>query len=117
MEKKLNTIYEFEFADGSKTDLTLAFYKLYQLKAKNPALYAKYNKLAQNKNIDTIEMIQILYVAYVCAHLDAEEMLTEKEFMILCGSDLKAVGKAIEVLYDPKKNQASGKHSGKKQNQ
>lgn len=117
MEKKLNTIYEFEFADGSKTDLTLAFYKLYQLKAKNPAMYTRYNKLAQKKDIDSLEMITILYTAYVCAHLNDEELMTEEEFMILCGSDLKAVGKAIGVLYDPKKNQASGKHSGKKPNQ
>lgn len=103
MEKKLNTTYEFEFCDGTKTDLTLAFYKVYQLKAKNKALYAKYNKIATREDVDEIEMITILYTAYVCAHLDDEELMTEEEFMILCGSDRVAVGNAVAALFQPKK--------------
>ena len=38
MEKKLNTTWEFEFCDGTTTELTLTFYKLYQLKAKNKVI-------------------------------------------------------------------------------
>lgn len=103
MEKKLNTTVEFEFEDGDKTELTLTFYKVYQLKNKNKALYTKYNKIMANNEPDDIEMVILLYVAYVCAHLDQEDLMTEEDFMIKCGSDREAVGNAVAALLTPKK--------------
>lgn len=103
MDKKLNTTVEFEFCDGTKTELTLTFYKVYQLKNKNKALYTRYCKLESKQDVDVIEMITILYTGYVCAHLDEENLMSEEDFMILCGSDREAVGKAISALYMPKK--------------
>ena len=47
--KMLNTVIEFEFCNGTTTNLTLQFYRLYQLKSKKPQLYATYNK-AMNSN-------------------------------------------------------------------
>lgn len=102
-EKKLNTIYEFEFFDGSKTELTLTFYKLYQLKAQNKALYDRYMKIMSKKETEEIEMIELLYIAYVCSHLNEEKLMTEEDFMILCGSDRRAVINAVRALTQPKK--------------
>ena len=101
-EKKLNTTVEFEFYDGTKTELTLTFYKLYQLKAKDKAMYDRYMKIMSKKETEELEMIELLYIAYVCAHL-GEELMTEEEFMILCGSDRKAVLNAVTELTQPKK--------------
>ena len=103
-EKKLNTIYEFEFFDGTKTELTLTFYKLYQLKAKDKAMYDRYMKIMSKKETEELEMIELLYIAYVCSHLNDENpLITEEEFMILCGSDRRAVINAVRALTQPKK--------------
>lgn len=105
--RKLNTTYDFEMADGSVVTLTLAFYKLYQLKSKNKALYDRYNKImasnAKGNNVDELETITVLYTAYVCAHMDSEELMSEEEFMMLCGSDRAAVNDAVGHLITPKK--------------
>ena len=107
MDKKMkNTTIDFEFCDGTTAKLTLQFYALYQLKSKNLALYNRYNKAMNSSasgNVDELDMITILYAAYMCANMDAENILTEEEFMILCGSDRVAVGQAVARLTNPKK--------------
>lgn len=103
----LNTTYDFELADGSHVALTLAFYKLYQLRAKNKALYERYTKImsknAKGGDVEELDTISILYVAYVCANMEKDNLLDEEEFMMLCGSDRLAVNKAVEHLITPKK--------------
>ena len=106
MEKKLNTTIDFEFCDGTTAKLTLTFYALLQLKNKNRSLYNRYNEAMKNSSkgtYDELEMIDILYAAYMCAHLDDEEILSEMEFIQKCGSDRTAVGNAIKQLIQPKK--------------
>lgn len=103
MEKKLNTTYEFEFCDGTKTELTLTYYKLYQLKAKNKTMYERYTKIMAKKQTEELEMVELLYIAYICAHLNDEKLMTEEDFMILCGSDRMAVVNAVKGLTEPKK--------------
>ena len=104
MEKKLNTIYEFEFFDGTTTELTLAFYKLYQLRAKKKSLYDRYMKIMSNKkDSDEFELIEVLYIAYICAHMDEDNPMSFEEFMYKCGSDRKAAMDAVRELTRPKK--------------
>ncbi len=106
MEKKMNTTIDFEFCDGTTTQMTLTFYALYQLKSKNKRLYDRYNAamLASSKGgYDELEMLTILYVAYMCAHMNDESVLTEEEFLMECGSDRVAMGNAIKELTNPKK--------------
>ena len=106
MDKKLNTHYTFTFCDGSTCEMTLQFYALYQLKSRNKALYEKYNRIinvAGKGDADELEMITLLYIAYLC-DLPAEETpMSEEEFLIKCGSDRMEVGKAVEALIKPKK--------------
>lgn len=113
MEKKLNTTYTFEFCDGTTTEMTLTFYKLYQLKSKDRTLYDKYTKILSIKHPDELDMIEMLYVAYICAHLSEEvdTLMTFEEFMIKCGSDRNEMAKATKALMRPKKQQASANHS------
>ena len=106
--KLLNTKYTFTFADDTTADLTLSFYALYQLKGANRDLYDRYNattaKMAsqKGKSYDELDMITILYTAYMCANLNEADLLTEEEFMIKCGSDRKSVASAISALMTPK---------------
>lgn len=104
MDKKMNTIIDFEFCDGTTAKMTLTFYAVYQLKAKNKALYERYNKIMTKNTSEELELITVLYTAYVCANLSEENLLTEEEFMMLCGSDRIAVRDAVQELTQPKKH-------------
>lgn len=117
MEKKLNTTYEFEFCDGEKTELTLAFYKLYQLKSsQHKAYYEAYNQINAKKQItEELDFVKIIYVAYLCAHLKDTGVMSEETFMEKCGCDREALLEAYEALTQPKKHQASGNRSKEKQ--
>lgn len=104
MDKKMNTTIDFEFYDGSKAKMTLTFYALYQLKAKNKALYGRYTKVMASTmggNYDELEMLTILYAAYLCAN--PKDPMTEEEFLIKCGSDRVAIANAVGALINPKK--------------
>lgn len=106
MEKKMNTTIDFEFCDGTTAPLTLTFYALYQLKSKNKALYDRYNRAMNNSasgGYDELEMLTILYVAYMCANTDGTAM-TEEEFIMKCGADRVAVANAVKELTNPKKH-------------
>lgn len=115
MDKKmLNTTYDFELADESTVKLTLTFYALYQLKRKNKPLYERYNKIMVNQskgNYDELENIEILYTAYLCANMSCDNLLTEEEFIMLCGTDRQAIGRALEHLLKPKNSKASANRS------
>lgn len=120
MEKKMNTVIEYEFQDGTTTEMTLTFHKLYQLRNKNKNLYYRYND-AMNRmpkpNSEELDSITILYTAYVCAHMDEDEenLMSEVEFMIKCGSDRKEVARAARELTQPKKPKDSENRSKDKQ--
>lgn len=104
MSELKNTFYEFEFENGEKCQMTLAFYALYQLKAKNKSVYERYNKIMTKGADEELDMITVLYAAYLCANIDdIENCMSEKDFLIKCGSDRMALKKAMEVLIKPKK--------------
>lgn len=99
-----NTFYEFKFEDGDSVKLTLAFYYLYQLKAKNKAIYDKYNSVMTKGATEELDMIVILYAAYLCANINEfESCMSYEEFMMKCGSDRYAIKQASEALIKPKK--------------
>lgn len=105
VEKKLNTECDFELADGQVVKLTLTFYKLLQLKNKDKKLYDRYNKITteMQKNFEEVNIVICLYVAYVCANMGEDDLLTEDEFIMLCGSDRVAASEAYAQLTNPKK--------------
>lgn len=106
METKLNSTIEYEFYNGEKVKMSLWFYALYQLKSKNPELYRRYNetmnKLSKN-NVDELDSLFILYIAYRCANLDDPECLSEEDFIVNCGFDRVQMGRAIQALTQAKK--------------
>lgn len=98
-----NTLYEFKFEDGDTVQMTLAFYALYQLKAKNKGVYEEYNKIMTKGATEELDMITVLYAAYLCANIDdIPSCMKFDEFLMKCGSDRYAIKKAMEHLVKPK---------------
>jgi len=99
-------MYTFEFADGTTAELTLSFFGLYQLRSKDKSLYERYNKIMTSNsrgNFEELDSVTILYAAYVCANMKNENLMSEEEFIMKCGSDRRAVGAALGHLTNPKK--------------
>lgn len=96
-----NTFYTFTFEDGDSVQMTLTFYAVYQLKNKNKKLYDDYNKVMAVGVKEEIDLIIILYTAYLCANFDAECMSFD-EFIVKCGSGRKKVREAVAILQSPK---------------
>lgn len=105
MENKAkNTFYEFKFEDGDSVQMTLAFYALYQLKSKNKAIYDEYNRVMTKGASEELDMITVLYAAYLCANVsDVAACMSKDDFMIRCGSDRNAIKDAMEALVKAKK--------------
>jgi hypothetical protein len=102
---KLNTTYDFKLSDGTTVKMTLTFYALLQLKSRDKALYSRYNtsmSLIGSGKSDELDTITLLYVAYICANHKDENLMTEEEFIIKCGSDRVAVSEAVKALVNPK---------------
>lgn len=104
MAEPKNTYYDYKFEDGESVKMTLAFYALYQLKSINKGLYDRYNKVMTKGPSDELEMLTVLYAAYICANInDSANCMSEEEFLVKCGSDRFAVKDALEKLVKPKK--------------
>lgn len=102
--KKLNTVYNFELADGETVQMTLRYYNLYQLKSKNKQAYTKYNKIMIKGPEEELENVTILYTAYLCANLEhIEECMTELEFLQRMPEDREYIGAILQNLINSKK--------------
>ena len=102
--KNLNTVYNFELADGTTVQMTLRYFNLYQLKSKNKQAYAKYNKIMIKGPEEELENVTILYTAYLCANLDKiDECMTEMEFLQRMPEDREYIGEILQSLINSKK--------------
>lgn len=108
---KLATTVEHEFYDGTKVECTLAMYRLKRLASKDKNLYKLAMKVLGNGTDDVFESIRMIYAAYICAHIDDEELMSEDEFTMMCGSDYIGINETVQGLIDPKKRMASGNRS------
>lgn len=106
-----NTFVEYELIDGSKVNLTLAFYLLKLLEGKKPDLTARYYKMQSKKEMNDLDMVTILYTAYCCANMDDPDMLDEETFMIMMGSDRLTMRGLMNRLLGAKKKPDSVTHS------
>lgn len=84
-----NTYQELELQNGEVCKLTLNFARLLQIKNGRKDLYARLMKVLQAEDFDVLfDSLTILYVGYLCANLDNDEVLSEEEFMNLVPFDL-----------------------------
>lgn len=110
---KLNlaTTVEHELFDGTTVKCTLAMYRLKMLASKDKSLYATAMKVLGKGTDDVFESIRVVYAAYVCANMDSAELMTEDEFVMMCGSDYTGINTTVNALINPKKRKASADHS------
>lgn len=103
-KKVLNTVIDFELADGTVVQMTLNYLSLYQLKPKKKSIYERYNKIMTKGPEEELENVTILYTAYLCANVrNIEECMDEMTFLSLMPSNRQYVGEVISELISPKK--------------
>lgn len=106
MDKKtmLNTVYDFELADGTTVKLTLTFYCLYLLRSKKKDIYERYNKIMTNGPKEELDNVTILYTAYLCANVaNIDECMSEMDFLMLMPTNRDYIGTVMAELITPKK--------------
>ena len=105
MDKKmLNTISEFELADGRVVQMTLTYFSLLQLKSKKKGVYDRYNAVMVQGPKEELDNVLILYTAYLCANIkNDDECLSEMEFLELMPISREYVGAVLGNLLNPKK--------------
>ena len=102
MQKELNTITEFELSDGTKVNMTLNYWALYQLKPKDNKIYDEYNRVMITGTKKDLDMTVILYTTYLCANLDSDCMKYE-EFLQKCPVNRAIIRATVGALTMPKK--------------
>lgn len=105
------TTVDLELCDGSIAKCTFSMYRLQLLRNKNKALAEHAIRVITKGTEDVFEILKAVYAAYVCANMDEENLLTEEEFTIACGSDFIGVMQAFRQMVDPKNRQASASPS------
>lgn len=116
MDKKTmlkSSMQELELVNGEKIQLTLNFKRLLNVRNKRKDLYRRYNDIMMNGPKDMFHNITILYVAYLCAIDDPEDMdvaMDEGTFMELL-PEYNVIMQKVMDLVNPKKPEASEEHS------
>lgn len=104
-----NTFVDYTLINGETIKLTMAFALLKELENRNPELVNKYYKLSAKRENEfrDLDMVTILYTAYMCANLDNPEVYDEEIFTILLGSDRLSMRYLSNQLMGAKKNRIS----------
>ena len=100
-----NTYVDFELEDGTTVKLTLQFYRLYMLKNTNKkAVYDRYNKINAEGFKEELDMVDVLYTAYLCANVkEIDTCMTREEFLMNMPVDREYIGDTYNMLVNPKK--------------
>lgn len=94
----MNTEQELELTDGTKIKLTLTYGKLYKLKEKNPEALEEYFALQEKESQNELEMLKIIYIAYLCA--DNKVQISFEEFLDRFPSNRKTMMTIyVDLLY------------------
>ncbi len=105
------TAVEHELFDGTKVKCTLAMFQLKRLASKRKNLYETAMKVLAKGTDDIFESVRCIYAAYVCANMDSDEIMSEDEFVMMCGSDYAGINVTINALINPKKRKVSAEPS------
>lgn len=95
---------DFELNDGEVIKLVVNFSLLYQLRAKKKEIYETYSKTVLLGTKDVFEMIQVLYVAYLCANINnVDSCMDFNTFIERMPPDVSEIAKVTTELIQPKK--------------
>lgn len=100
--------YEFEFQDGDKCQMSLSFIRLKRLASKRKDLSDRYHNVMIKGTKSELDVLTVLYTAYVCANMESDALMSEDDFIERCGEDHVIIFEAFDALTNPKKRKASG---------
>lgn len=101
-----NTYVEFELKNGKKVNMTLQFYRLYQLKnsKQRKSDYDRYNEINVKGAKEELDLVDMLYVAYLCANVEnLDDCMDKREFLMNFPDNRKYVTDIYDSLAYPKK--------------
>ena len=103
MEK--SSIVDFEMKNGT-VQLTLNFYRLYQLKTKHKKEYNRYFEITKGGGVQSdLDAVEIIYVAYLCANMEKmPDVMSFEEFLQNMKNGRTRIWKTIGELNSDEKN-------------
>jgi hypothetical protein len=94
--------YKISMQDGTKADLTLNLGAIAELSKKNKKLadryFSLYKKMQNNQDMNELDMGEVIYIAYVCAHVNSEYMELQ-EFLYQLTDSREELGKVFQQLF------------------
>lgn len=104
----INTEINFTLTNEETVKLTLNFELLLKIKAKYPNEYETFSKYVlfgeKNEDLDFFELLQVIYVAYLCANFESEKVYSKEAFIKLVPFDLSLIRRTQMELLGLKKN-------------
>lgn len=103
----LNSTRKFELADGTVVPLTLNNALLYQIRSERKSDYDKFNDVLFKGGKDYFQLVDVLYVAYLCGflseHGNIDDAMDDISFMLAMPEDPIVVSEEAQWLISPKK--------------
>lgn len=113
------TFYKISTQDGQKVDLTLNLGALAELSKKKKDLcdrYFEFYKKMQGKNagLNEIEMGEIIYIAYACAHVN-DDLPTLTEFLYNLTDNREEIATVFQQLFGLQEKKRNSQKRSKRQ--
>lgn len=111
--------YEISMEDGQKEKLTLNLGALMDLSRKDKPVVDRYFEIYKkmgnkNSDINELEMAELLYIAYRCAHAKDDQYMTMEDFLYKMTDSRVEIGNVFSKLFGTNgKKQGSPMPSGK----
>ena len=84
-----NVCEKLKLNNDEEVTLSISFAKLLMVRNQNEELYDRFMKILQKREFDIIfDSLTVLYVGYLCEHLNDNEKLSEVDFMDLMPFDI-----------------------------
>ncbi len=97
------TPYLFQLNDQESYPVKITFSKLSTLRKKNKSAYEKYNKIILNGAQDIFDFLYIIYIGYLCANDDNDNVLSSEAFIERAEYDIANIMETVKELTQPKK--------------
>lgn len=109
---EINTIVKLDLIDGTQVDMTLTYGKLLKARSKYPEAYEAYNKIEMNGPKEIFDFLDVIYMGYLCANLEAPTIMSKDDFMEKITTNRKSLLRTYSELLYPKKKEVSETLSG-----
>ena len=98
-----SNIIKMQGNDGKEYALTLSFAKLYKLEKARPEEAQRYFDIQNKSEIENeLELIKVIYTAYLSAHLDEDNVMSYEEFLEIVPTNRNTIGTIYATLLFPK---------------